>query len=42
MGTRGVLLHATGPGGLSTPMGEAEVEALAAALEHALRGVGRA
>ena len=38
----GVLLHTSGLGCLSTPMGEAEIEELASALEHALRSMGRA
>jgi len=38
----GVLLHTSGLGCLSTPMGDAEVEGLAAAVERALRSGGRA
>ena len=38
----GVLLHTSGLGCLSTPMGEAEIEELASALERALRSMGRA
>jgi glutamate-1-semialdehyde 2,1-aminomutase len=38
----GVLLHTTGLGCLSTPMGDAEIEELAGAVERALRAVGRA
>jgi len=37
----GVLLHTTGLGCLSTPMGEREVEEIAAATERALSGLGR-
>ena len=38
----GVLLHTSGLGCLSTPMGDAEIEELASALERALRSMGRA
>ena len=37
----GVLIHTTGLGCLSTPMGEREVEEIAAAVERALGSVGR-
>jgi glutamate-1-semialdehyde 2,1-aminomutase len=37
----GVLLHTTGLGCLSTPMGEREVEEIAAAVERAVGAVGR-
>jgi glutamate-1-semialdehyde 2,1-aminomutase len=37
----GVLLHTTGLGCLSTPMGEGEVEELAAAVERALASIDR-
>ena len=36
----GVLLHTTGLGCLSTPMGDAEIEELADAVEQALRAIG--
>jgi glutamate-1-semialdehyde 2,1-aminomutase len=38
----GVLLHTTGLGCLSTPMGDAEIEELAGAVERALRSTARA
>jgi glutamate-1-semialdehyde 2,1-aminomutase len=38
----GVLLHTTGLGCLSTPMGDGEIEELAGAVEQALRAVRRA
>ena len=38
----GVLLNTSGLGCLSTPMGEAEIEELASAVERALRAMGRA
>jgi glutamate-1-semialdehyde 2,1-aminomutase len=38
----GVLIHTTGLGCLSTPMGEREVEEIAVAVERALGSVGRA
>jgi glutamate-1-semialdehyde aminotransferase len=38
----GVLLHTSGLGCLSTPMGDAEVEELATSLERALRTMRRA
>jgi glutamate-1-semialdehyde 2,1-aminomutase len=37
----GVLIHTTGLGCLSTPMGEREIEEIAVAVERALGSVGR-
>jgi glutamate-1-semialdehyde 2,1-aminomutase len=37
----GVLLHTTGLGCLSTPMGDAEIDELTGAVEQALRTIGR-